>query len=275
MAAWPGLALQPFPVVASLGTCRDLCTSRVGGTQSDTASRPSSFVFPPERRWFGCRSLSRFLFRRYSQTGNYELAVALSRWVFKEEGVLRVGPVSHHRVGETAPPNAYTVTDLVVRACREGPSLRASVELSLVGRQGLGEEEHVSLRPGHRQARRRETHVLTETSWEGVVLLWGCRSGRGFADSSESGGHKRNGLGVGFGDESVRQETWGKAKSSGGGKVEAGVPESARRGPGVEGGVGADSAACEEVWLPARGASLQRGPSVAAQALTGAGGPAR
>ena len=53
--------------------------------------------------------------RRYSQTGNYELAVALSRWVFKEEGVLRVGAVSHHRVGELAPPNAYTVTDLVVR----------------------------------------------------------------------------------------------------------------------------------------------------------------
>lgn len=55
------------------------------------------------------------VFRRYSQTGNYELAVALSRWVFKEEGVLRVGAVSHHRVGELAPPNAYTVTDLVVR----------------------------------------------------------------------------------------------------------------------------------------------------------------
>lgn len=55
------------------------------------------------------------LVRRYSQTGNYELAVALSRWVFKEEGVLRVGAVSHHRVGELAPPNAYTVTDLVVR----------------------------------------------------------------------------------------------------------------------------------------------------------------
>ncbi|NXE97824.1 OST48 glycosyltransferase, partial [Menura novaehollandiae] len=51
--------------------------------------------------------------KKYSQTGNYELAVALSRWVFKEEGVLRVGAVSHHRVGELAPPNAYTVTDLV------------------------------------------------------------------------------------------------------------------------------------------------------------------
>lgn len=50
---------------------------------------------------------------RYSKTGNYELAIALSRWVFKEEGVLRVGAVSHHRVGETQPPSAYTITDLV------------------------------------------------------------------------------------------------------------------------------------------------------------------
>ncbi|XP_038677832.1 dolichyl-diphosphooligosaccharide--protein glycosyltransferase 48 kDa subunit [Scyliorhinus canicula] len=50
---------------------------------------------------------------RFSKTGNYELAVALSRWVFKEEGVLRVGKVSHNPVGETKPPNAYTITDLV------------------------------------------------------------------------------------------------------------------------------------------------------------------
>uniref|UniRef100_A0A8C5WGM2 Dolichyl-diphosphooligosaccharide--protein glycosyltransferase 48 kDa subunit n=1 Tax=Leptobrachium leishanense TaxID=445787 RepID=A0A8C5WGM2_9ANUR len=50
---------------------------------------------------------------RYPKTGNYELALALSRWVFKEEGVLRVGAVSHHRVGEDTPPSAYTITDLV------------------------------------------------------------------------------------------------------------------------------------------------------------------
>lgn len=70
-----------------------------------------------------------FPFCRYSQTGNYELAVALSRWVFKEEGVLRVGPVSHHRVGETAPPNAYTVTDLVVRGSwsRRAPGVLAKL----------------------------------------------------------------------------------------------------------------------------------------------------
>lgn len=51
---------------------------------------------------------------RHEQTGNMELAMALSRWVFKEAGVLRVGAVSHHRVGETTPPTAYTITDLVV-----------------------------------------------------------------------------------------------------------------------------------------------------------------
>lgn len=43
-----------------------------------------------------------------------ELAEALARWVFKEAGVLRVGAVAHHRVGEADPPAAYTITDLVV-----------------------------------------------------------------------------------------------------------------------------------------------------------------
>lgn len=51
---------------------------------------------------------------RYEQTGNRELAEALSRWVFKEAGVLRVGAVTHHPVGEKNPPAAYTITDLVV-----------------------------------------------------------------------------------------------------------------------------------------------------------------
>ncbi|KAI2649745.1 Dolichyl-diphosphooligosaccharide--protein glycosyltransferase 48 kDa subunit [Labeo rohita] len=51
--------------------------------------------------------------KRYEQTGNQELAEALSRWVFKEAGVLRVGAVTHHPVGESTPPAAYTITDLV------------------------------------------------------------------------------------------------------------------------------------------------------------------
>uniref|UniRef100_A0A3P8YJH6 Dolichyl-diphosphooligosaccharide--protein glycosyltransferase 48 kDa subunit n=1 Tax=Esox lucius TaxID=8010 RepID=A0A3P8YJH6_ESOLU len=50
---------------------------------------------------------------RFAHTGNMELAEALSRWVFKEAGVLRVGAVTHHPVGESTPPAAYTITDLV------------------------------------------------------------------------------------------------------------------------------------------------------------------
>lgn len=58
---------------------------------------------------------------RYEQTGNKELAEALSRWVFKEAGVLRVGAVTHHPVGETTPPAAYTITDLVVSLLYQWP----------------------------------------------------------------------------------------------------------------------------------------------------------
>lgn len=52
---------------------------------------------------------------RYSQSGNKDLATALSQWVFKEKGVLRVGKVNHNRVGEKDPPPAYTILDNVVR----------------------------------------------------------------------------------------------------------------------------------------------------------------
>ncbi|KAG7269539.1 hypothetical protein CRUP_025263 [Coryphaenoides rupestris] len=51
--------------------------------------------------------------RMHEETGNMELAEALSRWVFKEAGVLRVGAVTHRKVGESTPPAAYTITDLV------------------------------------------------------------------------------------------------------------------------------------------------------------------
>lgn len=51
---------------------------------------------------------------RYSKTGNQDLAIALSEWVFKENGVLRVGEVKHHRAGEVSPPVAYTIEEDVV-----------------------------------------------------------------------------------------------------------------------------------------------------------------
>jgi len=45
------------------------------------------------------------------RSGNQELAVHLTEWVFKEKGMLRVAGVEHHRVGEKHPPAAYTVLD--------------------------------------------------------------------------------------------------------------------------------------------------------------------
>lgn len=52
--------------------------------------------------------------QKHSQSGNKDLATALSQWVFKEKGVLRVGKVNHHKVGEKDPPHAYTILDNVV-----------------------------------------------------------------------------------------------------------------------------------------------------------------
>ncbi|XP_041377812.1 dolichyl-diphosphooligosaccharide--protein glycosyltransferase 48 kDa subunit-like [Gigantopelta aegis] len=51
--------------------------------------------------------------KKFDKSGNQELALNLARWVFKDKGVLRVGPVTHHKVGESKPPTAYTIMDEV------------------------------------------------------------------------------------------------------------------------------------------------------------------
>ncbi|XP_054728152.1 dolichyl-diphosphooligosaccharide--protein glycosyltransferase 48 kDa subunit [Anastrepha obliqua] len=51
----------------------------------------------------------------HKQASNQEVATAISRWVFGESGRLRVSTVSHHKEGESLPPEqAYTITDPVV-----------------------------------------------------------------------------------------------------------------------------------------------------------------
>ncbi|KAJ8920295.1 hypothetical protein NQ315_011956 [Exocentrus adspersus] len=47
-------------------------------------------------------------------SGNQDVAIAISQWVFKEHGQLRVRSVKHHRVGESKPPQAYTIMEEVV-----------------------------------------------------------------------------------------------------------------------------------------------------------------
>ena len=51
--------------------------------------------------------------KEFDRSGNRQLAKALSEWVFHEKGVLRVGEVHHHLVGQSEPPAAYTVEDQV------------------------------------------------------------------------------------------------------------------------------------------------------------------
>jgi len=52
--------------------------------------------------------------QKHEKSGNAELITALSRWVFKEEGVLRVKSVKHHLADEKEPPASYTITEPVV-----------------------------------------------------------------------------------------------------------------------------------------------------------------
>lgn len=56
--------------------------------------------------------------KRFDKSGNEELSSALSQWVFKEKGVLRVVSVKHNKVGESAPPVAYTIKENIVYSIR-------------------------------------------------------------------------------------------------------------------------------------------------------------
>ena len=49
----------------------------------------------------------------YDKSGNEELATSLSKWVFKEVGVLRVSAVDHFKKGEKTRSDSYTVMDNV------------------------------------------------------------------------------------------------------------------------------------------------------------------
>lgn len=52
--------------------------------------------------------------KKYERSGNEAVATMIARWVFKENGVIRVSAVHHHRVQESEPPAAYTIMDDVI-----------------------------------------------------------------------------------------------------------------------------------------------------------------
>lgn len=51
--------------------------------------------------------------KKHDKSGNEDLASALAMWVFQQRGVLRTGAVTHHKVGESEAPAAYTILDQV------------------------------------------------------------------------------------------------------------------------------------------------------------------
>jgi oligosaccharyltransferase complex subunit beta len=48
------------------------------------------------------------------QSGNEKLSEALTKWTFKEVGVIRVAGVNHHLVGQTKSPSDYTIKEDIV-----------------------------------------------------------------------------------------------------------------------------------------------------------------
>jgi len=50
----------------------------------------------------------------HKKSGNQDVALSISKWVFGEVGRIRVVNVEHHKAGETVPPQAYTITEPVI-----------------------------------------------------------------------------------------------------------------------------------------------------------------
>lgn len=52
-------------------------------------------------------------------SGNLQLTTEMAQWLSKDRGVLRYSNVTHHIVGQSSPPDSYTITDDVV-GCAAG-----------------------------------------------------------------------------------------------------------------------------------------------------------
>lgn len=59
-------------------------------------------------------AVSKYGGKHYEKSGNQEVATAIGKWVFGEVGRLRVVSIQHNKLGETEPPQAYTITEPVV-----------------------------------------------------------------------------------------------------------------------------------------------------------------
>jgi oligosaccharyltransferase complex subunit beta len=56
-----------------------------------------------------------FEFFRSTKSGNEDLAVALTDWVFKQRGVLRARNIHHYLKEDKSTPRFYTIKNDIVR----------------------------------------------------------------------------------------------------------------------------------------------------------------
>ncbi|EYC28472.1 hypothetical protein Y032_0007g3240 [Ancylostoma ceylanicum] len=87
----------------------------IGAVQARNNARA---VFTGSMEMFSDAFLSAYVHKTGSgesstRSGNMELATALSKWVLKETGVLRVKKVEHHLAGNKEVPREYTIMDEV------------------------------------------------------------------------------------------------------------------------------------------------------------------
>jgi len=52
--------------------------------------------------------------KKFDRSGNEVFTSKLAQWVFQERGILRVTNIKHHRVGETTPPETYTIKEDII-----------------------------------------------------------------------------------------------------------------------------------------------------------------
>lgn len=90
-------------------------TTLIAAVQTRNNAR---IIFSGSSEFFSNRafvsSISKVDGTSYEKSSNADVSENLSRWVFKETGVIRVKSVSHHRVNEIEAPVDYTITDMAV-----------------------------------------------------------------------------------------------------------------------------------------------------------------
>jgi oligosaccharyltransferase complex subunit beta len=106
----PDSPIQSYPHAVGRGTL--LIAALQARNNARVVFSGSMFFFSDEAFTSGVKKINDP--QKYSQSGNQDVAVSISKWVFGETGKIRVVSVKHHKEGEAKAPQSYTILDPVV-----------------------------------------------------------------------------------------------------------------------------------------------------------------